>query len=285
MKPSRREWLTDTLRSGAFLATTPLRAMPAGAERNLALNRAAYASSACDYIHTGHMATDGQMSTGWSSRDGDAQWIYVVLGATCTLSRVVLRWGRNYARFYRLQISLSPAAAGTGFVEAWTDVYSTSDGKGAVEEISMASAEARFVRLLCQRGGSGGYSLASFEVYGTGATPTPPVPRARPRSDGVLEMADGWKLMSESFIADDAIRISTRGYDDRKWLVATVPGTVLTTYLNVGAIPDPFYGDFQYQVSDWFSRSQWQPLETGDAITSGQAALMLWRIHRGPIAK
>ncbi|KAH7832256.1 putative Exo-beta-D-glucosaminidase precursor [Monocercomonoides exilis] len=36
------------------------------------------------------------------------------------------------------------------------------------------------------------------------------------------------------------------------WVIATVPGTVLVSYLNVGAIPDPNFGDQQLQISDWF---------------------------------
>jgi hypothetical protein len=63
--------------------------------------------------------------------------------------------------------------------------------------------------------------------------------------------------VSQSVVADAAAKISTCGYDDSQWLVATVPGTVLTTYLNVGAVPDMFYGDHQYQVSDWFAHCQW----------------------------
>ena len=37
--------------------------------------------------------------------------------------------------------------------------------------------------------------------------------------------------------------ISKAGYDTRNWVVATVPGTVLTSYRNIGAIPNPNYAD------------------------------------------
>ena len=36
------------------------------------------------------------------------------------------------------------------------------------------------------------------------------------------------------------------------WVLATVPGTVLASYLNIGAIPDPNYGDNQLLISDSF---------------------------------
>ena len=39
---------------------------------------------------------------------------------------------------------------------------------------------------------------------------------------------------------------------DADWLVATVPGTVLSSYLNAGAMPDPNFGDNQLTISDSF---------------------------------
>jgi hypothetical protein len=226
---------------------------------NLALNRAAYASSAADFINTGHMATDGQMTTQWSSKDADAQWIYVDLGDLCEVRKVVLRWGKNYAKAYKVQVSSDrgPSPA-TGFVETWSDVYGTSSGMGEVEEIPLTPGKARYVRLLCsERAMPEGYSLGGFEVYGTGGPRVRPTPIPPPREDGTLELSGGWKLVNPSFISDDAAKVSTCGYDDAQWLVATVPGTVLTTYLNLGAIPDPFYGDHQFQVSEWFAHSEW----------------------------
>ena len=84
MSKTRREWLKETLRVGAVITAAPRSLMLA--ERapqpvhNLALNRAAYASSSANFINTGHMATDGQMMTQRSSKDSDPQWIYVDLG-------------------------------------------------------------------------------------------------------------------------------------------------------------------------------------------------------------
>jgi hypothetical protein len=227
--------------------------------RNLALNRAAYASSSTDFTNTGHMATNGQMTTQWSSKDADPQWIYVDLGCICDISKVVLHWGRNFAKAYKIQISSDqgPSPA-TGFVETWRDVYGTGDGKGEVEEVPLTPASARYVRLLCLRQAiPGGYRLTEFEVYGTGGPKDRPTPAPPLREDGILELSGGWKLISQSFLADAPARISTCGYGDSKWLPATVPGTVLISYLNSGAVPDPFYSDHQLQVSEWFAHTQW----------------------------
>jgi hypothetical protein len=77
MTKTRREWLKDTLCAGAVLAAAPLSLMSTESEqeRNLALNRAAYASSSSDFINTGHMATDGRSETQWLSKDTDPQWV------------------------------------------------------------------------------------------------------------------------------------------------------------------------------------------------------------------
>ena len=60
-------------------------------------------------------------------------------------------------------------------------------------------------------------------------------------------------------VADKAVEvtasgeeISTLGYKPENWIVATVPGTVLSSYKNIGAIADPNYADNQLQVSESF---------------------------------
>ena len=264
MKRTRREVLKDTLKvwAAAMAAPRPLLAAAAAASkggRNLALNRAAWASSAVDFIQTGHMATDGQTKTQWASKGAGEEWVYVDLGALCDVNRVVLQWGKGFARAYKIQISTErKASPETGLVETWADVYGTGNGKGAVEEIALKSTKARFVRLLCSEAAQPeGYSLRGFEVYGEGGARAHARPAAAPRADGTLELADGWKLVSEEFVAGEAARISLCDYNDAAWLPATVPGTVLTSYLNAGAVPDMFYGNDQFQVSDWFARCRW----------------------------
>ncbi len=50
----------------------------------------------------------------------------------------------------------------------------------------------------------------------------------------------------------DGETLSKPGFDDTNWLVATVPATVLVSYLNDGALPDPDFGDNQLLISDSF---------------------------------
>ena len=68
-----------------------------------------------------------------------------------------------------------------------------------------------------------------------------------------LPLAGGnWRVQRASLVPVSGEELSTAGFADKDWMVATVPGTVLTSYLNDGAIPDPDFGDNQYAISDSF---------------------------------
>ncbi|GEK20480.1 discoidin domain-containing protein [Cellulomonas xylanilytica] len=100
--------------------------------------------------------------TGWT----DAGWIQVDLGATATISKVVLQWDPAYATGYQIQVSPNGST--------WTTVYSTTTGKGFHEELAV-SGTGRYVRLAVNKRSSAyGYSLYDFDVYGTGGNPVQP---------------------------------------------------------------------------------------------------------------
>jgi hypothetical protein len=52
----------------------------------------------------------------------------------------------------------------------------------------------------------------------------------------------GWRLAPAPQVKATGEEISKAGFDDKQWLVATVPGTVLTTMVARGIYPDPDYG-------------------------------------------
>jgi Domain of unknown function (DUF1996)/F5/8 type C domain len=108
-------------------------------------------------------AVDGNPATRWGSAWADPQWIRVDLGATATITSVVVQWEAAYASAY--QIQTSPDG------NAWTTVLSKTNGAGGTETLSL-SGSGRFVRLYgTQRGTGYGYSLYEFKVYGTSSTP------------------------------------------------------------------------------------------------------------------
>ncbi|WP_318209870.1 discoidin domain-containing protein [Streptomyces sp. SJL17-1] len=108
------------------------------------------------------LAVDANTGTRWASAEGiDPQWMRIDLGSSHTVSRVKLNWEAAYGKAYKIQTS----ADGTN----WTDVYSTSTGDGAVDDLPV-SGTGRYVRMHgTARGTPYGYSLWEFEVYGTPA--------------------------------------------------------------------------------------------------------------------
>jgi hypothetical protein len=103
-------------------------------------------------------AVDGDPWTYWSSDWSDPQWLQLDLGATYTITRVVLDW-EAYATAYQIQT----LSSGTD----WTTVYSTTTGgDGGMEDLQVTGT-GRFVRMYgTQRGTSFGYALSAFDIYG-----------------------------------------------------------------------------------------------------------------------
>jgi len=124
---------------------------------NLALNKSATASSLESSSYPASYAVDGNTSTRWSSSFSDPQWLQVDLGATKTISKVVLRWETAYGKSYQIQVSNDATS--------WTSVYSTTTGLGGTESLNITGS-GRYIRMYgTQRGTSYGYSLYEFEVY------------------------------------------------------------------------------------------------------------------------
>ncbi|MGI5290529.1 discoidin domain-containing protein [Nonomuraea polychroma] len=113
----------------------------------------------------------------------DPGWIYVDLGATAQISRVVLQWDPAYARSFQIQTSAD--------ANNWTTVYSTTSGTGFKQTLNV-SGTGRYVRMYgTQRAGAYGYSLWEFQVYGTGGNPTdPPAPPKDPANPPALVWSD-----------------------------------------------------------------------------------------------
>ncbi|MFC7529774.1 discoidin domain-containing protein [Actinoplanes sp. GCM10030250] len=140
------------------------------ADTLLSQGKPALASSIEGNDVTADKAFDGNAGTRWSSQFADPQWIRVDLGATATISQVVLQWEGAFAKAYQIQVSPDG--------NAWTSVHSTSNGAGGTETLTV-SGTGRYVRLYGTARSSGyGYSLWEFKVYGSSGTtePTPDVP-------------------------------------------------------------------------------------------------------------
>lgn len=130
----------------------------------LSTGKPATASSSENATYAPALALDQNAATRWASVTlVDPQWIYVDLGRSATISRVVLEWERAHAVAYRVEVSTNAST--------WTPVFTTTTGDGGVDDLSVAGT-GRYVRMYgTQRGCTGcsqnwGYSLWEFEVYG-----------------------------------------------------------------------------------------------------------------------
>jgi hypothetical protein len=133
----------------------------APANGNLALSRPVMVSSVQFGGVEGKYAVDGNASTRWSSKYSDPQWIYVDMGATYTIERVVLNWEAAYAKRYDIQVSAD--------ARNWKTVFTEGNGNGGIDDVRISPVSARYVRMLgLQRGTQWGYSLWEIGVYGAG---------------------------------------------------------------------------------------------------------------------
>jgi hypothetical protein len=160
--------LLTLLAVACCLAAIPANAATPAAQTLLSQGKPATASSVEGAGFPASAAVDGNAGTRWSSAFSDPQWLQVDLGATDTVSQVVLQWEAAYASAFQLQVS--PDAT------TWTTIYSTTTGTGGTQTLTVAGT-GRFVRMLGTARATGyGYSLWEFQVYGSssgGSTWTP----------------------------------------------------------------------------------------------------------------
>ena len=131
----------------------------AAATSLLSQGKPATASSAENAGTAAGNAVDGNTGTRWSSAFSDPQWVRVDLGATHSISRVVLNWEAAFGRSY--QIQTSPDG------NTWTTIFSTTTGDGGIDDLTV-SGSGRYVRMNgTARSTVYGYSLWEFQVYGT----------------------------------------------------------------------------------------------------------------------
>lgn len=180
-------------------------------------------------------------SSAWMSGGGGEQWIYVDLGIHTDISQVITHWIEPPRK---ASIEVSDDAT------TWTKVAALSGDTASVK------ARGRYVRLLLtQTGEKGYYALSEFQVMGSRHLTYQPHPQEGLR-DGRFFLSGGqWRLQRASEVEASGEVIADNVFDDSHWVPATVPATVLSSYVNIGAIPHPNYADYVDQISESFFRS------------------------------
>lgn len=151
------------------------------------------------------------------------QWLSIDLGRSVQVERIKVQWLYK-ARAGRLQTSADG--------RQWTDV-------GALADDRQLRTQARYVRLwLTQPHACGTYGVREVQVWGRGGLHAEPARPLSPR--GGRTYLGGWQLRRDG---------------SAQWIEATVPATVLSSYMNVGALPFNLTGNNMRQISESFFRS------------------------------
>ncbi len=126
---------------------------------NLALGKPTTASSVESAAFPASNATDGNVTTRWSSTFSDPQWLQVDLGAATTITHATLIWEASAASAYQIQTSNDATN--------WTTIFTNNNSTGEIQDVAL-SGSGRFIRVLATaRASAFGDSLYEFAVYGT----------------------------------------------------------------------------------------------------------------------
>ena len=176
-----------------------------------------------------------EFSSMWISDGGGEQWLYTDLGKRLPIEQVLLDW---YQAPKKSCVQVSDDAKTWQTVAQWNQV------------------SARYVRILMQEPGEAGYyALREMQVLSREKQVVTPHAVAGNRN-GRYELSGGnWRLQRASEVTARGEEIASADFDSHEWICATVPGTVLASYINIGAVPNPNYADDIDQISESYFRS------------------------------
>ena len=184
----------------------------------------------------------------WMSFGKDEEWAYVDLGNKASFDRIVLKW---------LQKPVSAVIQVSNDATNWKDIANACQGTDLCESIKV-KGKGRYVRIKMQGNGEDHIMLAELEVWGKGGLKATPKPSPAPTENEIILSGGNWKLIRADKTASEGASISSESFDDSSWLTATVPGTVLTSYINIGAVPSPDFADNIFHISDsYFNSDFW----------------------------
>jgi beta-glucosidase len=211
-------------------------------------------SSSVEGPFTAASAVDGSAGTRWSSAASDPQWIYVDLGATASITRVVLNWETAHARAFEIQVS--------GNAMTWSSIHSTANGTGGVNDLTV-SGTGRYVRMLgTARATPWGYSLWEFQVYGSAATSSSLLSQGRTVT---VSSSEGGLAPAAAVDGNAATRWGS-AFSDPQWIYVDLgaAASINRVVLNWEAA---FARSFRVEVSD--NASSWTTIYSTTAGTGG----------------
>ena len=204
-----------------------------------------------DFYHDGellNLVPSKNFNSTWMSRGEETEWAYVDLGNVAKFNKIVLHW---------LEKPSSAVLQTSKDAKTWKDIATASASDNLCESIEV-KGRGRYVRVLIDNPDRKSVMLSEMEVWGKGGLSAVAKDAPQPAENEIVLSGGNWKLIRASETAAAGSQIASESFDDESWIVATVPGTVLTSYYNIGAVPDPDFADNIFNMSDsYFCSDFW----------------------------
>ncbi|MBR6282667.1 MAG: discoidin domain-containing protein [Muribaculaceae bacterium] len=185
-----------------------------------------------------------RFTSAWRSAGTSGEWVTIDLGGTSIVDKVRLHWLGTPAKGH---ILVSDDNAN------WKTAATLPSNMQHAQEVTLGYASCRYVRVTMSESRDGEpMCLTEIEVLGTGGV------RVQPHASGGWQgrqwLLDGgdWRLQRASQVTDDGAQVSSSGFDTTGWFTATVPATVLSSFVNAGALPDMNHDDNLLLASESF---------------------------------
>ena len=170
-----------------------------------------------------------QFVSAWRSLGSQDEWVTIDLGASAAIDKIMLYWHEK-ALLYNIKVSDDNAN--------WQAIDAADKTNENVSTVNAKNVSARYVRVN-MKGRSKPYSLKEIEVWGTGGLTAQDHEQGGWEDNRWLLNGGDWRLKRASHPHSNAIP-------------ATVPATVLSSYVNAGALPDMNHDDNLMLASESF---------------------------------
>lgn len=193
----------------------------------------------CSILHT----QDDSFDPYWQSARNGEEWLLLDLGETKEIDKVKIVFSEeNYATTYTVFYSEDG--------ENWTIYKDVCNAESAIAQWEK-SVSVRYLKLALHQAQGEYYCVKEWHAFGE--------MKEDKNCDSKLfpyERAE-WKLQRATDVRADGNMISTLNYADDGWMKATVPGTVLATFINNGAVCEYNHDENAYQLSDDYFNASW----------------------------
>jgi hypothetical protein len=174
----------------------------------------------------------------WTAASAGTEWLAVDLGQTRNFREVRLHW-INAPAHGVLQVGADSTS--------WHTVAEFGGDRALRCDSLRLHGRGRWVRVLLDSSVDGmPYMLSEFEVLGGGRTKSLTTPECWPVEATSYSGNDSRIQLDRNWI----VARQPQSNDPADWIPSTVPGTVLSSYLDQHMLPNPNFGDNQQYISD-----------------------------------